>query len=768
MINNIRIAGEATYPPAGAELIGLRSINYIFGHNGCGKTTISRAIDDPEARPGYSVTWENGRAIETRVYNRDFCEANFGEQMRGIFTLGEDSTKAVAEIAELQAEILKLDRELDTLKFTLEGANGYGGKRKDLADARARLEEACWESQKQHPHFEQAFTGFRGKKRDFCSKILDEAGTNEAPLAELETLKTRAATVFQPAAPALQRILDLDFAGLGTVETDPILERRIIGCDNAVVAGLIGRLGNIDWVRRGIPYLESAEGRCPFCQQAAPADLAAELNGFFDEQYEADLAQITDLLARYRFASSAITDRIEAIVGSGHRFVNVEVLLARQAAFCAIVERNLARLTAKRIEPSTVVVLELTDEASRQVADVIERANAAIATHNATMADLQAAKRSLTAQIWRYLVEERKTDLVTHASTNDSIERAIRGLEGAIGKKREERGRKRARLEELEATTTSVKPTVDGINRILSMYSFHGFKLAVAGERNEMYRLVREDGSDAAKSLSEGERSFVTFLYFYHWLAGSTSSSGTTGDKVIVFDDPVSSLDADVLFIVSALIRKMIGDLCDGTGPIRQVFVLTHNIYFHKEVTFDRKRGAGCRAHETFWIVRKRGNVSSVECYDHNPVRTSYELLWEEVRNPERRTLTVQNTLRRIVENYLVVLGGLDQDDIMAKFEGQEAMICASLFSWINDGSHGANDDLYLTADQSAVEGFLHVFEQVFIRTGHGAHYRMMMRTGDSVPVPVPVPRSGDRSREALTGGAAGRPTVVGTVTGQI
>lgn len=227
---------------------------------------------------------------------------------------------------------------------------------------------------------------------------------------------------------------------------------------------------------------------------------------------------------------------------------------------------------------------------------------------------------------------------------------------------------------------------MEGINRILSMYGFHSFKLAVAGERSEMYRLVREDGSDAARSLSEGERSFVTFLYFYHWLAGSTSSAGTTGEKVVVFDDPVSSLDADVLFIVGALIRKMIDDVCNGSGSVRQIFVLTHNIYFHKEVTFDRQRGSGCRAHETFRIVRKRGNISSVERYDHKPVRTSYELLWEDVRNPERRTLTIQNTLRRILENYLVVLGGWDQKDIVARFEGQEAMICASLFSWINDG----------------------------------------------------------------------------------
>ena len=55
-------------------------------------------------------------------------------------------------------------------------------------------------------------------------------------------------------------------------------------------------------------------------------------------------------------------------------------------------------------------------------------------------------------------------------------------------------------------------------------------------------------------------RNFVSFLYFYHLLKGSWSESGVTTDRVVVIDDPVSSLDADVLFIVSTLIRALYRD----------------------------------------------------------------------------------------------------------------------------------------------------------------------------------------------------------------
>ena len=161
--------------------------------------------------------------------------------------------------------------------------------------------------------------------------------------------------------------------------------------------------------------------------------------------------------------------------------------------------------------------------------------------------DLTSARATLKSQVWRFIVDERKTDLATYDTTTETVSKAIDGLEQGIAAKRKRRAELDTQLKELEAAVTSVKPTVDAINAILASFGFTSFKLSVAGDRGDMYRIVRPDGSDARSTLSEGERSFVTFLYFYHMLAGSTSGTGTTEEKVVVFDDPVSSLDADVL-----------------------------------------------------------------------------------------------------------------------------------------------------------------------------------------------------------------------------
>ena len=65
---------------------------------------------------------------------------------------------------------------------------------------------------------------------------------------------------------------------------------------------------------------------------------------------------------------------------------------------------------------------------------------------------------------------------------------------------------------------------------------------------------------------------------------------------------------------------------------------------------------------------------------------------------------------------------------------GNEKLICKSLFSWVNDGSHSAHDSLYVSIDSSVVDIYLSVFQRIFKETGQIAHYKMMMGENTSNP----------------------------------
>jgi wobble nucleotide-excising tRNase len=174
----------------------------------------------------------------------------------------------------------------------------------------------------------------------------------------------------------------------------------------------------------------------------------------------------------------------------------------------------------------------------------------------------------------------------------------------------------------------------------------------------------------------------------------------------------------------------------DKTSRIKQVFVLTHNAHFHKEVTFRRaKNRKNVAKDETFWVVHKSGLSSKILFHETNPIKTSYDALWEQIRRPDRGNLSIQNTMRRILESYFKILGGHELHELPERFDGVDKVACASLVSWVNDGSHFTPDDITFVLDQAAVDNYLRIFQNVFDAWGHIEHYRMMM--GDSYVEPA-------------------------------
>ena len=425
--------------------------------------------------------------------------------------------------------------------------------------------------------------------------------------------------------------------------------------------------------------------------------------------------------------ATGLRQGLASIIASPSRFLDIQKLKAEKELLDSKVALNNQRLAEKKKEASQVVALESLGNVADAITTLLDSANTAIAEHNKTVANLAQERSTLTAQVWKFVLEELKTELSAYKTAREGLEKAITSMNSQITTADADKKKKAAEIRELERQTTSVQPTIDGINKLLSSFGFQSFKLAKAASGTS-YKLVRPDGADAKTTLSEGEKNFVTFLYFYHLLKGSDSESGMTTDRVVVFDDPVSSLDSDILFIVGSLIKALFEEVRNGAGHVKQVFVLTHNVYFHREITFSSKRSNdNAMNEETFWVVRKSGLMSKLDRHLANPIKTSYELLWSEVRKPDRSTMTIQNTLRRILENYFKILGGVDPDRICAMFEGRERLICKSLFSWVHAGSHHALDDLYMSIDGAAVDIYLQVFRAIFKKSEHFAHYRMMM-----------------------------------------
>nr|WP_315207808.1 AAA family ATPase [uncultured Albidiferax sp.] len=744
MIESIQIAGEASYANTPEILHRLSKINFFYGANGSGKTTISRVVANAGSFASCSVNWKGGTALKAMVYNRDFVHENFSTATgpKGIFTLGKNDIDTLTKIATAKAEHDASLTKIEKLKINLAGENGSGGKNGELAEVEDQFKEKCWLAYTKHKQkLVNAFDGFRNSKDSFRDKVIRELNSNSASLLSLQDIEEKASTVFGSTPTNEPTLATIQATQLIGYESDPVLTKRVIGKGDVDIAAMIKKLGNSDWVREGRSFYDVNESTCPFCQQSVAASFTHSLNEYFDETFTTDTANIEKLISNYSTEAERLQLAVSQVIASQSRFLDAENLKREKELLDSKIIINIQKLASKKKEPSQIIELESVGNVVSTILTAIAETNAAISTHNNTVANLAQEKRTLTAQVWKYLIDvDLKTDLAAYSTKTAVLNAAIKGMNSSIDSATTEMKAKAFEIRNLEKDSTSTQPTVDGINLLLSSFGFRGFSLAKAGTGN-FYKLIRADGTDAKETLSEGERTFVTFLYFYHLLKGSNSESEITTNRVVVFDDPVSSLDSDILFLVGSLIKDLFDEVRTGVGHIKQIFVLTHNVYFHKEVTFNPKRSGSTamKSEETFWVVRKLNLLSKLEHHESNPIKTSYELLWSEVRRPDRSNLTIQNTLRRILENYFKILGGVDLNDLNAKFDGQEKLICKSLISWVNDGSHFSHDDLYVSISDSMIEPYLNVFREIFKKSDHMAHYKMMM--GDAyVEVPASTP----------------------------
>lgn len=742
MIDEIIINNVATYHSP-ASLSDLRRINYIFGANGTGKTSISRVIAQVRGNDHCHLVWQGGVELDRMVYNRDFVDRNFNQDgpLQGVFTLGENQIEAEQKINELKPQIANAIRDISSLNIQLDGSDDQSGRRKELEDLEPVLRDKCWRQKELHDtYFKEAYAAasVRGNKERFKDKVLSEQSSNIAALFTLEELKEKAKTVF---ATSIERATPLEYLSavdLDAVEGNTLLQKVIVGNQDIDIAALINRLGNSDWVKQGRHYHEQSPETCPFCQQPTDDHFAHSLAAFFSEAYDNDIQSLKDLQANYLRVSDQLTVSIQRNVEINNPFLNTELFNVEAQTLVERLKLNQSKIVSKLNEPSRKIELESVQQLIAPLQALIVAANEATTSHNQTVANIATEKQILTSQVWRYVLHELADDLQQYQQAKIRLTRTIQGMEQSLQDKKVQLGVLQNQVKELERQTTSIQPTISAINDLLRKFGFHSFSIGEADEGRH-YRILRVNGEDASRSLSEGEKTFITFLYFYYLIKGAQLPSGITTNRIVVFDDPISSLDSDILYIVSSLIKGVMEEARSQSSQIKQVFILTHNVYFHKEISFNKSRPADRALNEeSFWLVKKLQHGSVVERCETNPIRSAYELLWEDVKSENISSVSLQNTLRRILENYFTMWGGMGKDEVCALFDGRDKLICQSLFSWVNDGSHSIHDDLYINQGEQTNETYLRVFRDVFTAAGQIGHYNMM--AGVSVEATVDIP----------------------------
>lgn len=733
MINSIHMKSCATYSDDGAEILDCKKINFIYGTNGSGKSTISDYLGGKHPNRYEMCSIDSTLDATVMVYNRDFRESNFhSDDLSGIFTLGESTIEEIKELDTLkeQRERIVLDKNK-----TIESIRKEEVKKEQVEN---HFKENVWTSvlKANEQQFGAAFSGFRSNKDKFFREVLVRYKSISDADISYDSLVKRAERLFNNELASCEEIeinTDTLFNGLKEVINDEIWSTVIVGNQDVPIAQIMNELSNHDWVNTGRQFL-TKKGVCPFCQKnTIDNDFIKQIELYFDDEYQSRINRLHELQSAFVrmeeyvievFKKAFIDERILSISK-----ITPDKLLGVESNIKKYFSDNLEIIKQKIIEPTRKVYLLSVLEVSRLIDELVEEGNDNIGEYNCIVENFKTEKEKLSDDIWIYCIRNQKELIANYLRDREKFSKAIDGMSRKVTSLC-------ARIEELDCeiaekgrNITSVEPTVNEINRLLKAYGFTGFSIAKSNKRENAYQIQRPDGSLAENTLSEGEETFISFLYFLQLTKGALDVDHVSDNKIIVLDDPICSLDSTILYIVSTMVKQLIQDIRDNKSDVKQIFILTHNVFFHKEASF--VNGRIQRENDVnFWIIKKENNISNIISYGmDNPISTSYELLWKEIRDDKGLSLiTIQNTMRRIIENYFGMLGSRKDDFIKNSFDTiEEKTICESLLSWINDGSHTIPDDLYIDSYSESVEKYKDVFERIFICTGNEAHYNMMM-----------------------------------------
>ncbi|EPF1293962.1 AAA family ATPase [Klebsiella michiganensis] len=731
MIESFKLASVATYDEQGIHVTDLKQINFFYGANGCGKTTASNYLTDTSVGQFQHchVVWTNNQPLPTLVYNKAFREKNFGKSdIAGVFTLGEATTEQVEAIRAKKAEQDNAGSQLKN--YTTDHV-------KKVEEQRAvdfEFTEKCWSLYKRYEgDFKEALKGFL-KKELFKNKIISSQsnGDNHSNSSDHNELKNRSATILGKRPTSFLLLTLPDFNSLHDIEANSIWRTAVAGKSDVDISGLIETLNCQDWVSHGRQFIRS-NSICPFCQQQTINDeFRKKIEQFFDTTFEQQIQNVNLLASRYQQKITEILTVLQGIAleekNNKHSKLDLDEFELALKSVESQFKANIIEIKNKLDKPSAKVDITSTQELSNIIISVISKANETIIEHNEVVINYDRERQRFIEDLWRFLAAEIKDDLAAYNKKNRGFTKAIESLRSKITEAERQFAELKSEVAELSRHTTSVQPAVDEMNRLLRAYGFLNFEIFPSQQLENHYVIQRQNGELAFESLSEGEVTFITFLYFVQLANGALTQDDVAQSRIVVIDDPISSLDSNILYIVSAIVKGLIKSVKDNSS-IKQLLLFTHNVYFHKEASFQNGRSNGCsKTH--FWILRKANNVTSVQPYKQkNPINSSYELIWQELKDRRNRSgVTVQNIMRRILENYLKILGKLDDEDIVAKFDSvEEQQICLSLLHWINDGSHCIPDDLFIQTIDDQVELYLRVFKKIFINSGHESHYKMMM-----------------------------------------
>jgi wobble nucleotide-excising tRNase len=277
--------------------------------------------------------------------------------------------------------------------------------------------------------------------------------------------------------------------------------------------------------------------------------------------------------------------------------------------------------------------------------------------------------------------------------------------------------------------TRNVDIAIGRINDRLKSFGLEGFQINKAASDSKdghLYEIARgDDGNGVFQTLSEGEKTLITFLYFIETCLGvdSAEKAASVGNRIIVIDDPISSLSFNLVFDIATLIKSY---FLKSDTPYKQIIILTHHLYFFHEL----HKSTGISNNDLKFYRVVKCNKTSIEDLRTEDIMNNYECYWQiikDVKSGKISSVILPNAMRNILEHYFSFVRRKHKlADAFKELLKTGDLSINSFNRYVNRSSHSDGDTLTDTQDID-VNKFIAHFRSIFEKTEFLEHYEEMM-----------------------------------------
>jgi len=722
MIKTISLKGVTSYPEDNSVVLGpLKRINLIYGLNGSGKSTIGNYLQGLEGNLYKACQIDPAiKQEKVFVYNQKFIERNFHqENYPGIFTLNEGNIEAKEKIAELQQRLETATQEVERIKT----------KRLEIESTNERTisayKDALWGIRLEFEKDDLA-AYFRGpRQKEAFKEQLEKIPLSPTTIRTKNELSEAAKLLSSSDVQQIPTLPYLSFAG-EVIEEDEILAKAITPSGDSYLADLIQKLGNSDWVKKALPYLDHPENACPLCQQELPHNFQRDVKLLFDESYDEEISKVASLKDKYTKAADVLELELESPSYTSSAIQSDTDFIKAKAELKRLLETNRRRLSDKMESVSKAVVLESTKASLDRLNMAIKAQKAKDDEHNLRLEKKDQLFAQVTAELWQLMRQMADKTIIAHREASKIYLKNLADLNAKETELGDQKDKDLGSIAEYQSQMTNVEEAVRKINAAITSIGISGFNLRKVDGEGTSYRLVRgKNSNDVYRSLSEGEKTLITFLYFLELCAGSVDADKPVvpSDRIIVIDDPISSLSHNYVYEVAAHIYHRVLHVAAG---FKQVIVLTHNLFFFHELLRNAPKGV-TNKYACFRV--SKGIYSTFAQLGHEEIKNDYETYWQiirDARDSKVHAAVLPNMMRNILEHYFGFIH--KNDELLKALEALEKdnLEFKPLYRYINRQSHGGAINVTDFGGWS-VDKMIEKFEEVFTKSGYPEHYAVMM-----------------------------------------